>query len=40
MTVREIKVQNLSATPDEGVEVKGTILNMEKLGIYAVRIVN
>lgn len=40
LTVWEIRVQNLSATADEGVEVKGQVLNMEKHGIYAIRICN
>lgn len=40
LTVREVRVLNLSATADEGIEVKGQVLNMEKHGIYAVRVVN
>jgi len=37
---KEVRVLNLSATADEGVEVKGQIITMEKFGIYAMRICN
>jgi hypothetical protein len=37
---KELRVTQLSATEDEGVEIRGTVLSMKDKGLYAIRIVN